>query len=160
MTVDRALTPSDAEVAIRSFPRRFRAIMARPGDDDDERLDPDEAARRTGPDGRSAADHLARADALLAALDEVLAGARGATRLDAPDVGSISAADPGGALPRLLDRFEERAERTANRFVSLTADDFATQTSIGGSLLATVQDVVGAVAAELRATRKALDAVR
>ncbi len=127
-------------MAVRSYPRRFRAILARP-EDDDERLDPDEVARRPGPEGRSAADHLATADALLAALDEFLLAARGAGPISVPDVGDITADDPGGPIARLLDRFEATAERTADRFLPLDADDFATQTDAangqeGGTLLA------------------------
>ncbi len=63
MTADRSLAPSDAVVALRSFPRRFRGVLARP---DDDRYDPDEVARRIGPDGHSAADRLLAAAGVLA----------------------------------------------------------------------------------------------
>ena len=58
--------------ALRSYPRRFRALLTT--FDDDER--PDDLVHRAGPDGRSAvdhADHVARSIAILGqALHEVL----------------------------------------------------------------------------------------
>lgn len=45
-----SLSPADAVVALRSFPRRYREVL-RPIDDDESI---DEMAQRLGPDGRSA----------------------------------------------------------------------------------------------------------
>lgn len=47
--------PRDAAVALRSYPRRFRALLA--SLDEDER--PDDLAHRAGAGGRSALDHAA-----------------------------------------------------------------------------------------------------
>ena len=50
------LSPSDAIVAIRSFPRRYTDVLARPDDDD---LPDDPAKRRPAPDEWSALEHAA-----------------------------------------------------------------------------------------------------
>jgi hypothetical protein len=58
------LSPSDSVAALRSYPRRFRALMT--SLDEDEH--PDDLVHRAGPDGLSAvdhADHVARAVAVL-----------------------------------------------------------------------------------------------
>jgi DinB superfamily len=66
------LSPSDAVAALRSYPRRFRALLT--SLDEDERAD--DLVHRPGPDGRSAvdhADHVARSIAILGeALRQVL----------------------------------------------------------------------------------------
>ncbi len=66
------LSPSDAVAALRSYPRRFRALLTT--FDEDERAD--DLVHRAGPDGLSAvdhADHVARSMAVLGeALREVL----------------------------------------------------------------------------------------
>ena len=56
------MSPSDAAVAARSYPRRFRALLARPGHDD-----PDIVHRRPSPDEASAAEHAVEAAAGMAA---------------------------------------------------------------------------------------------
>lgn len=70
------LSPADGAVALRSYPRRFRALLT--AVDRDER--PDDVAHRAGPDGLSALDHashVARAFGLIAnALHQVLVGDR------------------------------------------------------------------------------------
>jgi hypothetical protein len=48
------VSPSDAIVAIRSFPRRYTDVLARPDDDD---LPDDPAKRRPSPDEWSALEH-------------------------------------------------------------------------------------------------------
>ncbi len=66
------LSPSDAVAALRSYPRRFRALLT--SLDEDERAD--DLVHRSGPDGQSAvdhADHVARSIAILGeALRQVL----------------------------------------------------------------------------------------
>ncbi len=133
MTVDRSLTPKDAIVAIGSFPRRFRAVFARP-DDADERFDPDEVARRPGPDGRSAVEHLLAATSLLEAV---------------PAAGTAVVADDGTPVPALLDRLTEAATTAADRVAKVPSDDWAVR-------LETLQDTVGAVADHLYAATAAV----
>src|SRR3954451_15962640 len=46
------VSPSDAVAALRSYPRRYRALLLRPSNDE-----PDDPVSRRGPDGWSALDH-------------------------------------------------------------------------------------------------------
>lgn len=135
-TPDRSLTPADAAVAVRSFPRRFRAVFARP-DGDDERFDPDEAARRPGSDGRSAAEHLLTAVRLVDAI---------------PALGSDTAHDTGGPVGDILERLTTAAERAAARIDAVPTEQWS------GQLEAT-QDAVAAIAAHLRAAQRTMDEV-
>jgi hypothetical protein len=59
---DDSVTPADAAVALRSYPRRYRAVLVRMDDDDGARVVTTPAA-----DGWSALDHAAHAAVSLAA---------------------------------------------------------------------------------------------
>ncbi len=61
------LAPSDAVTALRSYPRRYRALL-RPLDDDAV----DELAHRVGPDGRSSIEILSDVTRTLVVLGEAL----------------------------------------------------------------------------------------
>ena len=65
---DDAVTPSDAAVALRSYPRRYRAVLVRPDNEDR----PDDVVRRPASDGWSALDHAAHVAASLTAAAEAL----------------------------------------------------------------------------------------
>lgn len=165
--IDRNLSPADAAVAVRSFSRRFRSLLARP--DDEERLDPDEIARRPGPEGVTAVEHLLAADGVLGLLDRGLQQALGAGggTLDA-GLGSLDAAswpDDGTPVSALLDRLEATAIATAARIESVATDRWGDTVTIAGgaserSLLHLVQDVVAAAADHLRRTERVLADVR
>ena len=161
------LSPDDAAVAVRSFPRRFRAVLARP--DDDERVDPDELARRVGPDGRSAVDHLLAADGVLALLDRAL----GQTRSDADpvlhpglaDLAGASVDDPHRPLAELLDQLEATATHLAARIDDVPTDDWARHVRVAGQdaaigVLDIVRDAVDVAAGHLRAAERTIQAVR
>ena len=170
MTAERALTPDDAVVAIRSFPRRFRGVLSRP---DDDRFDPDEISRRVGPDGHAAADHLVAADGILSLLEGAIEQARAeddpvihpafadlATAAPADESG----ADDGAAIADLLDRFEGTASHAADRLDGVPTDDWGRTVRVAGDggarrLLDIAQDAVGAVADRLRAAQRTIDAV-
>ena len=62
------VTPSDAAVALRSYPRRLRAVLVRP--DDEDRAD--DVVRRPASDGWSALDHAVHLAASLRATAEAL----------------------------------------------------------------------------------------
>lgn len=62
---DSSVTPADAAVAVRSYPRRFRAVLARPDDEDD-------VVRRPAADGWSALDHAAHVATSLGTVAEAL----------------------------------------------------------------------------------------
>ena len=170
MTTDRSLSPSDAVVALRSFPRRFRGVLSRP---DDDRFDPDEVARRVGPDGHSAADRLIAAAGVLALLDRAVEQARAE---DEPvlhpafaDLTSMSVTDEAALedqspIADLLERFEGEASHTADRVDGVPTDDWSRPVRIAGegdgrALLDVVQEGVAAVAGHLRAAQRTIDAV-
>lgn len=137
MTGDRALTPDDAAVAVRSFPRRFRATFARPVDDED-RFDPDEIARRPGPEGTSAADHLLAALTIVEAI---------------PDAAGATPRDDGAPVSELLDRLQAASDAAAQRIDRVPNDQW-------GDRLATTQDAVADVASHLRASADVLAYVK
>jgi len=161
------LSPDDAAVAVRSFPRRFRALLAQPGDGD--RVDPDELARRIGPDGRSAADHLLAADGVLSLLGRGLEQARSdADPVLHPALGDLSGAwfdDPHTPLADLLDQLEATAAGTAERIDAVATDRWGDQVRIADAdatrgLLDLVREAVDVTAGHLRAAERTVQAVR
>lgn len=169
MATDRSLSPSDAAAAARSFPRRFRAVLARP-DDADERFDPDEIGRRVGSDGRSAADHLLAADGVLALLDgalEQVARTNDDEVVVHPAFADLSAAswdDDHTPVPALLDQLEATATRAADRIDSVATDDWSTKVRVadagaGALAIDVTQEAIGVVAGHLRAAQRTIDAV-
>lgn len=166
------LSPDDAAVAVRSFPRRFRGVLARPVDETaepDAQADPDELARRVGPDGRSAADHLIAADGVLAMLDRALeqVGSDDDPVLH-PAVGELRSAwweDEHSPLPSLLDRLEQTAARCAGRIDAVPTDDWARQARVADAdatvgVLDIVREGVDVVAGHLRGAERTIAAVR
>jgi hypothetical protein len=106
---DHAVSPADAAVALRSFPRRYRTLFAVPAEDKGE--DP---VRRPGAGGWSALSHAAWAalafDAVAEALHQVLVH-------DHPDISvpSVDPAPPAVDQPpaAVLDRLARAAEMLA-----------------------------------------------
>lgn len=162
------LSPDDAAVAVRSFPRRFRALLIPPSEGD-ERADPDELGRRPGPDGHSAVEHLLAADGVLATADQVLERSRHAGEAAAPavvsDLGAVWIADPGSPVGALLDQLAGTAGRCADRIDAVPVDDWGRSLRIGDGdatreLLDVVRDAVDVTAAHLRAAERTIQAVR
>lgn len=165
------LSPSDAAVAVRSFPRRFRGVLARPDDatDDAAQADPDELARRVGPDGRSAADHLLAADGVLALLDRALEQVRSdddpALHPAVRDLGGAWWDDEHTPLPALLDQLDQTADRAAARIDDVPTDDWARQVRVADAdatvgVLDVVREAVDVVAGHLRSAERTIAAVR
>jgi hypothetical protein len=166
------LSPSDAAVAVRSFPRRFRGVLARAEDDADDdatAADPDELARRIGSDGRSAADHLIAADGVLALLDRALEQVRSDDDpVLHPAVRDLRDAwwdDEHTSLPALLDQFEQSAGRCADRIDAVPTDDWARRGRIADAdrtvgILELVREAVDVVAGHLRSAERTIAAVR
>ena len=166
------LSPSDAAVAVRSFPRRFRAVLARPEDDtadDTATADPDELARRIGPDGRSAADHLIAADGVLALLDRALEQVRSdddpVLHPAVQDVRGASWDDEHTPLPALLDQLDRTAERCADRIDAVPTDDWGRQVRVADADMPVgtvdiVREAVDVVAGHLRSAERTITAVR
>jgi hypothetical protein len=165
------LSPGDAEAAVRSFPRRFRSVLARPDDHDDHEapVDPDELARRVGPDGRSAVDHLLAADGVLSLVDRALEQARSdADPVLHPalaDLGVATWDDPHSPLGSLLDQLEATARGCAERISSIATSEWGRQVRIADAdrtreLLDLVRDAVDVTAGHLRAAERTIQAVR
>lgn len=161
------LSPADAAVALRSFPRRFRAMLQPPRDD---RFDPDEVARRPGSTGWTAVQHLVTADGLMTqlwhALGERRHGAGAVIAAGMLDPSGFRADDPGTPLAELLDDLQDTAEVAASRVADLTAPEWAEPApgaDVGGrpaTWLGLLHSVVDAVAGHLRASQRVLDEVR
>lgn len=94
------LSPSDAVVALRSFPRRFRGLLATDDGDDPEGV----AMRRPDAAGWSALEHAAHvANALDQAAADLQAAHRdeGVTVADPTQAATTGATDVDGTLSRL-----------------------------------------------------------
>jgi len=162
------LSPDDAAVAVRSFPRRFRALLAQPAQDD-ERVDPDELARRIGPEGRSAADHLLTADGVLALVDRALEqaghGDDPALHPAVADLDGVWVDDPHAPLGALLDQLAATAAACAARIDAVATDDWGRHVRVADvdatrQLLDVVRDGVDVAAGHLRAAERTIQAVR
>lgn len=167
MATDPHLTPADAAVAIRSFPRRFRALLARP--DDEDRWDPDEIGRRIGSQGLAAADHLLAADGVLALADRALeqAASDPSTTLHPglADLASASWDDDHTPVPALLDQLEATATAAANRVEQVPTDLWSSRVRVAGvdadvGLLDLVREAVGVVAGHLRSAERVIADVK
>lgn len=161
------LSPDDAAVAVRTFPRRFRAVLARP--DDDEPVDADELARRVGPDGRSAADHLLAADGVLTLLGRALEQVRAdADPVLHPRLGDLDGAwwdDPHTPLGGLLDQLDATAGATADRIDAIANDEWVRPVRIAEldgprEPIELLREAVDVTARHLRAAERTVAAVR
>jgi len=117
------LSPSDAVVAVRSFPRRYRALLAT--DDDD----PDGVAmRRPDASGWSALEHAAH---VANALEQAAADLDAAHRGDGVNVADPAAASPSGATG--VDGTLEHLDAASNSLIDAIGryrpDDWARKIS-------------------------------
>ena len=111
------LSPGDAAAALRSFPRRFDAVLALVDSDDDS------AITTPGADGLSAVDHIDQAKQGLATAGEAIrqalghggapAGGDSAESL-AELIGHISPGDWGPALDQLREAVKAAAGHLAS----------------------------------------------
>ncbi|CAN5734110.1 hypothetical protein BH20ACT2_BH20ACT2_22390 [soil metagenome] len=162
-----SLAPADAVVALRSLPRRWRAVMG--AVEADEGSDPDDVAARAGPDGRSALEHLGHAARTIALLDralqQVLSDDAPVLHPAATDAG---ARDWSDAPPRSVDdglaELESATGALAARVDAVAAGDWSRtgQVTGGGQVgaLDLVRDAVETAVARLRSAEQTLTAVR
>jgi hypothetical protein len=161
------LSPSDAVAALRSYPRRFRALLST--FDSDEK--PDDLVHRAGPDGFSAvdhADHVARGLALLGrALQDVLqhddAVLSPATFDDAARDWQVGAREQ--SLEGALDFLTVEAEGLADAVERVPADAWARRATVAGdgrtvTALDVVREAVRTGADHLRTAERTLAATR
>lgn len=151
------VSPSDAAVAARSYPRRYRAALVRPDEDD-----PDIVHRRPGPGLPSAADHALEAAAGLAAAAQGLQQLRSQDR---PAVDLDPAAAGGGAtLEAVLERLEGAATALAAAIEAIHGEEWDRRLVAGDGQEVTALDVaragVHAGSHHLRAAERVIDQVR
>lgn len=132
----RSISPADAAVALRSYPRRWRALLARAEDEDQ----PEGVLRREPPDGGpSVLGHLG---ATVGALTE----AGGDLRVE-------------GAPGDDVDALDRVATALAAAVDGVDADAWARPTSGGGTLLDVVRRAVVAGSEHLRDAERTFDQV-
>lgn len=113
------LSPSDAVVAVQSFPRRYRALLAT--DDDD----PDGVAmRRPDASGWSALEHAAH---VANALEQAAADLDAAHRSDGVTVADPAQAPASGAtdVNSTLDRLSTASDKLVDAIGRYRPDDWA-----------------------------------
>jgi hypothetical protein len=155
--------PSDGVVALRSLPRRFRALFAGLGEDES----PDALAHRAGDDGSTALGHLA------AATGALTAGASGLGQVlvaDDPTVDPIPVGPVGSATGTVEERLAQlgwEADALAERVEHLGADAWARQAHVAGtgagiaiSAADLLWQAVDAAVEHLRAAEHTLDQAR
>ncbi len=114
----RTVSPSDAVVALRSYRRRYRALLVRPDDEEGA----DVVRRRPAPDRWSALEHAAH----VADVFEVAADALRTIRVhEEPEV----AVEPGrapraGTVDEVVDRLGVGAERLAGTVEDMQGEDW------------------------------------
>lgn len=149
------LSPADAEVALRTFPRRWRTLLGSLDPDDPDDPDTEVRLNRAGPDGRSALGAAAEAAAILEVADGQV---RRALHSDRPDL------LPGGApvatsLDEALDRIEAAAPALATTVAGIAAGDLDRAATVAGRTVdvrTMVSDAVQQVADRLRSADRAV----
>lgn len=122
---DSAVTPADAAVALRSYPRRFRAVLVRPDDDDGA-----DVVLRAGSDGWSALDHAAHVAVSFGAVSEAL-------RLASIEEKPLVALAPErrqsgvGSVDEVLAALEDAAGRAAGAVDSIKGADWERRARLG-----------------------------
>ncbi len=161
------VAPSDAAVTMRSLPRRFRSLFATPADDPGEGAE-DDLAHRVGPEGRSAADHLAvvvRSLALLErALDQVLIHDRPVLHPAVVDEAARTWEAGEQVVGGLLAELAERSQALAARIERTPAGDWSRRGAVAGdgevSALDLVREAVRTAVDHLHAAERVLAVVR
>jgi hypothetical protein len=161
------LSPSDAVAALRSYPRRFRALLT--SLDDDERAD--DFVHQAGPDGRSAvdhADHVARSVAILGeALRQVLVHDNPSLLPAVADDSAREwqmAAQPS-SVEAVLDFLDVECNGMADTVERTPAGEWTRTGTVAGSgqelrALDVVREAVRTGAEHLRAAERAIQAAK
>ena len=154
----REMSPSDAAVALRSFPRRYRALLLRPDvEDDPESI----VTRKPASDRLSALEHAATAAAVL----EVAAEDIERTLVqDRPNLGRPRPA-PGRAagLGATLERLDDAAGRLADLADRARGEEWSRTATVDGQptrALTMLQRAVGDSARRLRDIEQVLAEVK
>ena len=151
------ISPGDAEVALRTFPRRWRALLGSLDPDD-----PDAQAllRRPGPDGASALECAGRAAAVLEAADGHV---RRTATADRPVLAEVGAPPSEGAVDDVLARIDRAAPVLATTVGGVATGDLDRPAELAGREVRLRDLIAGAVddvAGLLRSAERALQAAR
>ena len=151
------VSPSDAAVAARSYPRRYRALLVRPDDED-----PEIVHRRPGPDEPSAAEHAGQAAAAMDAAAGALGDVR---RSDSPRVHAYgAAAGTGATLEAVLERLATAGAALAVAIEPFRGEEWNRPATDGGCGAVTALDIarqgVHAGIHHLRAAERAIARAR
>lgn len=166
-----SLPPSDAAVALRSFPRRFREASSAAVVDLDDEVDQDqidEVANRPGTDGRSGIDHVAAAAARVDAAGHTLRSVLvSPTRPIDEALVTNDAGEPPthtGNLEHELDRLDRACSALADQIEAADANHWLVTRPTTGSRAANplelVQSTVGVALDHLRSLERVLREVR
>ena len=156
------MTMSDAAVALRSLPRRFKEVASGPvGDDAWERL-----VRTPDVSGKSALGWVAQTSALLSELGIALSGLATTVKptVDlAPAEATMHEVASSVTVASVLGDLSSGAERAASAIEARRHDDLDRHVSVDGSDVAAsdlVVRIVRAAVANIRHAAAALDAAR
>jgi hypothetical protein len=147
------ISPGDAEVALRTFPRRWRALLEHLDPDD-----PDTMARlaQPGPDGRTAIESAAAA---AATLETATANLRVALTSDRPAI-ERPEAPIGSSLADSLQRIDAAAPALADAVRDVGSSELDRGASLDGREV-TVRELIAAPVDEVAGyLRSAGDALR
>jgi hypothetical protein len=162
------LAPSDAVVAMRSYPRRFRGAFTSFEDDES----PDDLVRRPGPDNLSALDHADRAartfSLLGRALNSVLVEESPVLAPAVANEEEHNPAPPGApptSMTATLDLVTLEANAVADLAERVPAEDWGRIGTIAGSghqvrALDMLREAVRSGSVHLRAAQEAIDSAR
>jgi hypothetical protein len=136
------LSGPDAVVALRSYPRRFRAAIL--PDDDPET---EELAYQIGPDGHSALDHVVTTTNTLVllgqALRQTLSGSNPTVHAAVTDTTQRDwATPPGLTIADALSRLTEESNALADAADRLELNDWNHTAAVAGGSSVTAMDIV------------------
>ena len=137
-----SISPNDAETALRSYPRRFRAALL-PIEDDPA---VEELAQQVGPDGQSALEHAADAVRSWTVLREAF------RQIQVSDTPVVHAAVADASLRQweapfrdtvggLLEQLDDEAVAFADAVAEVSGDQWERRASVAGGGTVTALDV-------------------
>jgi hypothetical protein len=157
--------PSDAVVALRSLGRRYRALFAGLGADEN----PDDLAHRNGSDGRSALDHVVAATRTITflgrALEQVLVDDDPVLHPAVADPARREWPDASGAVDDRVSELAWEADALADRVEHVAAADWGRHARVADhdatiSAAAILWDAVDSAIEHLKAAERTLHEVR
>ena len=131
----RSVSPGDAAVALRSYPRRYRLLLVRPDDEEGARV----VTQRPAPDQWSALEHAAH----VAGVAEAVAEAVERIRVhDVPAVSLDHGSPRAETVDDVLDRLAASHERLATLVDRIQGKEWQRPGRLPGGETATALDLV------------------